>query len=78
MIGDADPLSRTGTLFILGDAQDAVGDVAGAAETFRETYYLGQKHGHQIIAANALSIRGVPDDSFAPVPASTIFTTPPV
>jgi LuxR family maltose regulon positive regulatory protein len=55
LIGDADPLSRTATLFILGDAQDAVGDVAGAAQTFREAYHLGQKHGHQIIAAVALA-----------------------
>jgi LuxR family maltose regulon positive regulatory protein len=55
LIGDADPLSRTGTLFILGDAQDAVGDVVGAAETFREAYHLGQKHGHQMIAAVALA-----------------------
>jgi LuxR family maltose regulon positive regulatory protein len=55
LIGDADPLSRTGTLFILGDAQDAVGDVAGADQTFREAYHLGQKHGHQIIAAVALA-----------------------
>ncbi|MBN1978106.1 MAG: hypothetical protein JW918_11985 [Anaerolineae bacterium] len=55
MIGDADPLSRTGTLFTLGDAQDAVGDVAGAIKTFREAYHLAQKHGHQIIAAVALA-----------------------
>ncbi len=55
LIGDADPLSRTGTLFILGDAQDAVGDVAGAAATFREAYHLGHKYGHQIIAAVALA-----------------------
>jgi LuxR family maltose regulon positive regulatory protein len=55
LIGDADPLSRTGALFLLGDAQDAVGDVAGADETFREAYHLGQKHGHQIIAAVALA-----------------------
>jgi LuxR family maltose regulon positive regulatory protein len=55
LIGDADPLSRTGALFILGDAQDAMGDVVGAAETFREAYHLGQKHGHQIIAAVALA-----------------------
>jgi LuxR family maltose regulon positive regulatory protein len=55
LIGDADPLSRTGTLFLLGDAQDAVGDVAGADETFREAYHLGQKHGHQMIAAVALA-----------------------
>jgi LuxR family maltose regulon positive regulatory protein len=55
LIRDADPLSRTGTLFILGDAQDAVGDVVGAAETFREAYHLAQKHGHQIIAAVALA-----------------------
>jgi LuxR family maltose regulon positive regulatory protein len=55
LIGDADPLSRTGTLFTLGDAQDAVGDVAGAVETFRECYHLSQKHGHQIMAAVALA-----------------------
>jgi LuxR family maltose regulon positive regulatory protein len=55
LIGDADPLSRTGTLFTLGDAQDAVGDVAGAVETFQECYHLGQQHGHQIIAAVALA-----------------------
>jgi LuxR family maltose regulon positive regulatory protein len=55
LIGDADPLSRTGTLFILGDAQDAVGDVAGAIETFREAYHLGQRHGHQIMGAVALA-----------------------
>jgi LuxR family maltose regulon positive regulatory protein len=55
LIGDADPLSRTATLFLLGDAQDAVGDVAGADGTFREAYHLGQKHGHQIIAAVALA-----------------------
>jgi LuxR family maltose regulon positive regulatory protein len=55
LIADADPLSRTGALFMLGDAQDAVGDVAGAAQTFREAYHLGQKHGHQIIAAVALA-----------------------
>jgi LuxR family maltose regulon positive regulatory protein len=55
LIGDADPLTRTGTLFILGDAQDAVGDVVGAAETFREAYHLAQKHGHQVIAAVALA-----------------------
>ncbi|MBN1888984.1 MAG: tetratricopeptide repeat protein [Thermoflexales bacterium] len=55
LIGDADPLSRTGLLFILGDAQDAVGNVAGADETFREAYDLGQRHGHQIMAAVALS-----------------------
>ncbi|MBN1811333.1 MAG: tetratricopeptide repeat protein, partial [Anaerolineae bacterium] len=55
LIGDADPLSRTGMLFTLGDAQDAVGDVAGAVETFQECYHLGQQHGHQIIAAVALA-----------------------
>jgi LuxR family maltose regulon positive regulatory protein len=55
LIGDGDPLSRTGALFLLGDAQDAVGDVAGADETFREAYHLGQKHGHQVIAAVALA-----------------------
>jgi LuxR family maltose regulon positive regulatory protein len=55
LIGDADPLSRTGALFILGDAQDAVGDVVGATETFREAYHLAQKHGHQVIAAVALA-----------------------
>lgn len=55
LIGDADPLSRTGTLFTLGDAQDAVGDVAGAVETFQECYHLGRRHGHQIMAAVALA-----------------------
>jgi LuxR family maltose regulon positive regulatory protein len=55
LIGEADPLSRTATLFILGDAQDAVGDVTGAAQTFREAYHLSQKHGHQIISAVALA-----------------------
>jgi LuxR family maltose regulon positive regulatory protein len=55
LIGDADPLSRTGTLFMLGDAQDAVGDAAGAVETFREAHHLGQQHGYQIMAAVALA-----------------------
>jgi LuxR family maltose regulon positive regulatory protein len=55
LIGDADPLSRTAALFILGDAQDAVGNVVGAIETFREAYHLAQKHGHQVIAAVALA-----------------------
>jgi LuxR family maltose regulon positive regulatory protein len=55
LMGDADPLSRTATLFILGDAQDAVGDVTGADETFREAYHLSQRHSHQIIAAVALA-----------------------
>jgi LuxR family maltose regulon positive regulatory protein len=55
LIGDADPLSRTGTLFMLGDAQDAMGDVAGAIETFREAHNLGQQHGYQIMAAVALA-----------------------
>jgi LuxR family maltose regulon positive regulatory protein len=54
MIGDADPLSRSNTLFMLGDAQDAVGDVAGAVETFREAYQVGHQHGFDIIAAAAL------------------------
>ncbi|MFL7791523.1 MAG: LuxR C-terminal-related transcriptional regulator [Anaerolineae bacterium] len=55
LIGDADPLSRTAMLFILGDAQDAMGDVTGAAQTFQEAYHLSQKYGHQIIAAVALA-----------------------
>jgi LuxR family maltose regulon positive regulatory protein len=54
MIGDADPLSRGNTLFMLGDAQDAVGDVVGAVETFREAYQVAQQHGFDIIAAAAL------------------------
>ncbi len=54
MIGDADPLSRSNTLFMLGDAQDAVGDVTGAVETFHEAYQVGHQHGFDIIAAAAL------------------------
>jgi LuxR family maltose regulon positive regulatory protein len=34
LIGDADPFARGITLFMLGDAQDKIGDVAGAIETF--------------------------------------------
>jgi LuxR family maltose regulon positive regulatory protein len=59
LIGDADPLTRTATLFLLGDAQDAVGDVAGADKTFREAYHLSQRHGYQMIAAVALAHRAI-------------------
>jgi LuxR family maltose regulon positive regulatory protein len=54
LIGDADPLSRSNTLFMLADAKDAVGDVAGAVETFRQAYKVGHQHGFEIIAAVAL------------------------
>ncbi|MBN1427089.1 MAG: hypothetical protein JXB07_01810 [Anaerolineae bacterium] len=59
LIGDADPLTRTATLFVLGDAQDALGDVVGASQTFQDAYHLAQKHGHQIIAAIALAHRAI-------------------
>jgi LuxR family maltose regulon positive regulatory protein len=62
LIGDADPLSSTGTLFMLGDAQDGMGDVAGAKESFRKAYHLGQKHGHQIIGAIALAHLAISTD----------------
>jgi LuxR family maltose regulon positive regulatory protein len=54
LLGDADPLSRGGTLFMLGDAQDAVGDVAGAIQTFREALDVGQRHDNPLVAATAL------------------------
>jgi LuxR family maltose regulon positive regulatory protein len=59
LIGDADPLSRTGLLFMLGDAQDDVGDVRGAERTFREAYHLARGHGHQVVAAVALAHRAI-------------------
>jgi LuxR family maltose regulon positive regulatory protein len=72
LIGNADPLSLTGVLFMLGNAQDAVGDVAGAIKTFREAHHLSQQHGHQIMAAAALAhlaistnIQGRRRDAFA-------------
>mgnify|MGYP000402314046 CR=1 FL=1 len=59
LIGDADPFSRGITLFMLGDAQDKVGDVAGAIETFQEVLHLGRQYGEQlstVIAAGHLAI----------------------
>jgi LuxR family maltose regulon positive regulatory protein len=59
LIGEADPLSLSYTLFMLGDAQDAVGDVGGAIETFRKAHHLGQQHGSHLIAAVALGHLGL-------------------
>ncbi len=61
LIGDADPLSRGITLFMLGDAQDKVGDVAGAIETFQNALLLGRhaQRGEQLstaVAAGHLAI----------------------
>ncbi|MBN1875074.1 MAG: hypothetical protein JXA33_12650 [Anaerolineae bacterium] len=59
LIGTADPFSRGITLFMLGDAQDKIGDVAGAIETFQETLDLGKQSGEQlstIVAAGHLAI----------------------
>ena len=59
LIGDADPFSRGITLFMLGDAQDKVGDVAGAIETFQKTLDLGKQSGEQlstVVAAGHLAI----------------------
>ncbi|MBN1874600.1 MAG: hypothetical protein JXA33_10255 [Anaerolineae bacterium] len=59
LIGGADPFSRGITLFMLGDAQDKVGDVVGAIETFQETLDLGKQSGEQLstmVAAGHLAI----------------------
>lgn len=55
VLGDADPLSRVGVLFLLGNAQDALGDAKGAEETFREAHRLGLIHGHAIMSAVTLA-----------------------
>ncbi len=59
LIGDADPFSRGITLFMLGDAQDKVGDVAGAIETFQQVLDVGQQYGEHLstaVAAGHLAI----------------------
>jgi LuxR family transcriptional regulator, maltose regulon positive regulatory protein len=48
-IGTSDPLSRSNILFMLGDAQDAVGDVAGAIQSFEEAVQLGQQSNNQMV-----------------------------
>ena len=52
-IGTSDPLSRSNVLFMLGDAQDAVGDVAGAIQSFEEAVQLGQQTNNQMVTAIA-------------------------
>ena len=52
-IGTSDPLSRSNILFMLGDAQDAVGDVAGAIQSFEEAVQLGQQTNNQMVTAIA-------------------------
>jgi LuxR family maltose regulon positive regulatory protein len=59
LIGEADPASRSSVLFMLGDAQDATGDVAGAIRSFQEALQLGQQYGNQVIAAIALGHLGI-------------------
>jgi ATP/maltotriose-dependent transcriptional regulator MalT len=52
-IGTSDPLSRSNILFLLGDAQDAIGDVAGAIRSFEEAVQLGQQSNNQMVIAIA-------------------------
>ncbi|MBN2007259.1 MAG: hypothetical protein JXA21_28165 [Anaerolineae bacterium] len=59
LIGDADLFSRGITLFMLGDAQDKIGDVSGAIETFQAALDLGKCYGEQLstlVAAGHLAI----------------------
>jgi LuxR family maltose regulon positive regulatory protein len=53
LIGDADPFARSGTLFMLGDAQDAVGNVSEAIQAFREALHLGERYHNRLVAAMA-------------------------
>ncbi len=53
LLGDADPPSRSITLFMLGDAQDAVGNVAEAIRAFRQALHLEQRYDNLLIAAVA-------------------------
>ena len=63
LIGDDDPFTSGITLFMLGDAQDKVGNVAGAIESFRRVLRLNQQIGQQLptavaVAHLALSLHG--------------------
>ncbi len=55
LLADDDLFFRSTVMSILGDAQEAVGDRAGAAETYRAVQRISEPLGHIIIASYAVA-----------------------